>query len=267
MALMRELNIQVIPWLKKIAAYVDANPEISGYINLDNLAEAMLNHEDTCRDFIIQQVRNAELSYVYALKESRNPYYLSAFQEMMAAPNVDPHLFRYGVSYLRNVNTPESTASLKQLYDQNRQVDSVARMYLCEALVKLGDNRGLADAFQLMSETFADQPEANDPGAAKKATAAIEDQREAAQAVIESASSEAVLSLVSQSIDTTDVSRQRAILKLLELKLRLRQSSDQLAKPIEEAIRRWANAEDDELASDARKLLAAYGIIVVDSKD
>ncbi|MCA9049138.1 MAG: HEAT repeat domain-containing protein [Planctomycetaceae bacterium] len=253
-ALSREASADIVPWLASAVDFLNQHAEIAAvreksWWNRDvSLADALLAHEDAAQDVIAQQIRRLDLSFVYAIKEGRNPWYIPAVREMLFNPAVESWTWQKGVEYLWNVGTPEAVALLKQLYDHKGPEDYQARMMLCQALVHFQDDRGLQEALRVMAESFEDSVPPTDAGEAKAQKKLTDRKRQQSQYVFRKASDEMITAVALSHADASDTGTQRAILSVLR-------TANLLPESLIATIKRWAASDHEKLRTEARDLL------------
>lgn len=241
MAIARQTDDSITPWLSKAVEYFDSHPEVGDVFDQSLLATALLAHGDATRDIIADQIRNCRLPYIYQIKETRNPYFLAAIGDMMRNPQATSWMFQKGVDYLWNLGSPEAKSLLNEIYRRDAAPDLDAKMRLGQCLVYFGDKRGLSDALAVMAKTYSDNeaaPVAED----------LEDQREMVDDILRRASRDMILDVVGSSIESNDVATCRAIVAFLA-------RAGTLPPKVEAAVREWANGDDARLNIEARKLL------------
>ncbi|MCA9010110.1 MAG: hypothetical protein KDB01_10215 [Planctomycetaceae bacterium] len=259
LSLSQRLNDRIVPWLGKAVEYFENNPTIGKEFSQSALAMALLKHQGKSKTTIESQIRKLNNSYVDAIRESRNPYYRSAIQEMLLNENSGPWMFQKGVDYLSGINTPESIAFLKELYDRRLPEDISARMRLCESLVQFNDERGLVEALEVMSDSFADPTTGPDGVALKKDVKLQEEKRKRSEYVLRRASNDMILEVVAEQINAdinndSNIQTCRAILVFLR-------STGTLPEEIEQSVRQWATHADPSLKSEASEFLETRGIL------
>ena len=240
-------------WLTSAVEFAELHPELNTLIETSSLADAILAHEEQSKDVIAGQIRKLNLPFVYAIKENRNPYYVSAVREMLLNPAVDSWMYQKGIEYLWSVGKPESVEVFQELYDHKGPDDYKARMRLCEALIHFKDPRGLPDALAVMADSFGKAPESPDEKVLKANLKLNEDKRSQALEVLERANDEMLFAAVLKQIHSENIGMRRAILHALG-------SRNSLPAAAIESVRSWSKSDAPFLSTEALDFMTSHGI-------
>jgi hypothetical protein len=238
---------RAVPPLVVATRFLDEHPEIAKLFEQERLAEALLQHKEAAREIIAQQVEQGDYLYLRLLR--KDPYYLPSVRKLIFAPETSAGLVYASIRYLWNVGTPEALATLREVYEKQIQRDDPRTHFeLCQALAALGDDRGLTDAYDALTELYQNQQ----PPQEKETQDAWKDRRksleEGAKRVLDRVQRGSIENFVKTKSDSANAAQRRALIELL---WRLPETP----KSIVPALEGWKNEANTELSQEIARLL------------
>lgn len=244
-------NEAAVPALLNTIEFFDEHPEIAEVFVQLPLVEALMNYDSKTRDAISSQISQGNYAYVRALKlnAAKTPHYVTAVREMVLLPDTDAWTAWQGVRYLWNVGSPEAVDVLRESYEKEVHKDDLrTRFTICEALADLGDDRGVRDAFEALTELHS----MTDAPTEKDALRMWEDRREAleegAEGIFGRASQKSLVKLIQSKLDTDEATQRRAVIETLWY-------VPETPTSVLPAIRRWQDDTNASLSEEITKLL------------
>lgn len=253
LAISKYADVRIVQWLTSVVKSAELHPEVSKLIETSSLGDSLLTHEEQSKDVVAGQIRKLNLPFVYAIKENRKPYYVSAVREMLLNPSVDSLMYQKGNEYLWSVGKPESVEVFQELYDHKGPDDYKARMHLCEALIHCKDPRGLPEALAVMADSFGNAPESPDEKVLKANLKLSEDKRSQSLEVLERANDEMLFAAVLTQIHSENIGMRSAILHALR-------SRNSLPAAVIDSVRSWSKSNAPFLSAEARDFITLHGI-------
>jgi hypothetical protein len=244
-------NARAVRWLMEATRFYEEHEDVSRLADRLSLVQALLEYEEQTRELIAEQIAAADFSYIRAFKSNGHydPYYVPAVHKMMLIEDKTAWTAHQGVTYLWNVGTPEALAVLQDAHaKQIHKDDARMTMRLCEALADLGDDRGLANAYEALVEIAVD----TEPPADKDEKRVWEDRREWLEE-----GAEDILARVERSSIEEFVKSHRNVRKSAERKalIEFLWQLPETPEFIQPTLRQWKSANDSEIAEQAARLL------------
>jgi hypothetical protein len=210
-----------------------------------------VQYEEKTRELVASQIAGGNFAYIrsFKLDDYYDPYYVPAVQKMLLNPDATAWTAHQGVTYLWNVGTPEALDVLRDAHTRGvHQDDTRTRMHICEALAALGDDRGLGDAFEVLTEAF----EMTQPPTDKQQLKAWEDRREdledGAKGLLARISKPSIAEFVQARMQTERTAERRALIEFLWC-------LPETPRSIVPVLQEWQADGDDTLSDELDKLL------------
>jgi len=244
-------NESAAVWLIDAAKFLVDHPELDALFDQDSLAESLLQNEKETHDFFASQIEHGNYAYVRALETDgrERESYLPAVRKMLLAADTTPGTGYQGVNYLWNVGSPEALEILRAVYAQEVfREDTRTRLRICEALAALGDDRGLRDAFEALTERFKTDDAPTNERRLKAWQRRKDNLADWTEGILERVSQSSIAEFAIAHVDALEPGERRAMVELLWY-------LPDTPEPILPALRSWQANADASLQKELTKLL------------
>lgn len=246
-------NARALKWLYTADEVLAGKPEVDAQFNSMPLVHAVLDFKKSAKERIQTELTRGRhpAEWAYAVMHDDDAGFVRAICAMLRRDNLPAGAARYGVSYLRGVDSPESLVGLRDAYERRLVRDENEPRYwleLCDALAARRDSRGLGDAYGVLVDL--ERP-ANPPGDDRRRFLwenARDDLRRQAESVFAHAPTDLRAEFLRAKAGAASPAERRAVLRLLW-------TLSELPQPLAAAVSEWAKDTDAPTAELARRLL------------
>ncbi|WP_010588085.1 M56 family metallopeptidase [Schlesneria paludicola] len=238
-------------WIMAAIDLLAERQEIAKHFEQYRLLASALKFEAETQAYIMASIETGKFAgeWIHALRYSKNPQYVSAVLRFHQSSHLTAHDGDDVVSYLSNINTPESLVGLQNFYESGWNRDDRSMwLHLCQSLAATGDARGLKDAFEtlVMLDQTAQPPATDREHRTWKSTRdQLHDQ---AMLVITKANQDTLAKFLVKYVSTQTLEEQHVVLECLW-------TFPTFPHEFGPVLKRWSESENDRTKTSAKRLM------------